>query len=334
MDESLETARRQMIALEEEVHKMIIGMDEVIRLTLICLCSGRGSHILLEGVPGIGKTELVKTIAAAVNVEFSRIQLMPDTQPHDISGYELLDQRTNKYYFKHGPIFASFVLADEINRATSKTASAMLEAMQEGQVSTDFSGAFQLPQPFMVFATQNPIEQEGTYELAEAQKDRFLMKALVNYPTHEEAVCIAELNSMSDRKSVKPLLDSEQILKIRLNIERHVHVESEVIRQAMRLVELTRPDSSTVKVVRDDVKQGGSPRAQIGLIRAAKARAVFEERDYVTPQDIITLAKPILRHRVLFDRPARSPVGREEQFVSMLDQVIDTVFSSQDLAHA
>ncbi len=334
MHESLETARRQMFALEQEAHKTIVGMDEVIRLTLICLCSGRGSHILLEGVPGTGKTELVKTIAAAVHVEFSRIQLMPDTQPHDISGYELLDQRTNEYYFKRGPIFASFVLADEVNRATSKTASAMLEAMQEGQVSTDFSGAFKLPQPFMVFATQNPIEQEGTYELAEAQKDRFLMKVLVHYPTHEEAVRIAELNATSDREPVQHLLNNEQILQIRLDIERHVHIDPDVTRQAMRVVELTRPDGSTMAAVRDNVKQGGSPRAQIGLVRAAKARAVLEGRDYVTPRDIITLARPILRHRVLFDRPARSPTGREEQFVSLMDEVIDAAFAPHALTHS
>ncbi len=334
MHDSLETARRHMMALEAEAHKTIVGMDEVIRLTLICLCSGRGSHILLEGVPGIGKTELVKTIAAAVHVEFSRIQMMPDTQPHDISGYELLDQRTNDYYFKRGPIFASFVLADEINRATSKTASAMLEAMQEGQVSTDFSGSFDLPQPFMVFATQNPIEKEGTYELAEAQKDRFLMKALVGYPTHEEAVRIAELNASSHREPVHQVLNAEQILQIRRDIEDHVYVEPDVMRRAMRLVEFTRPDGSEVALARDTVKQGASPRAQIGLIRAGKARAVIEGRDYVTPRDLIALARPVLRHRLLFDRPARTPGAREEQFSQLMDAVLDATFAHDPIAHA
>jgi MoxR-like ATPase len=334
MHESLENSRELIRQVEKETHKAIIGMDEVIRYTLICLCSGQGSHVLFEGVPGIGKTQLVKTIASAVNVEFSRIQMMPDTQPHDVTGYELLDQRTNTYHFKRGPVFASFVLADEINRATSKTASAMLEAMQEGQVTTDFSGAFKLPEPFMVFATQNPIEQEGTYELAEAQKDRFLMKVIVNYPTHEEAIKISELNTRTDRDPVKHILSSEDVKRIRLDIEKHVHVDNDVMDCTMRLVELTRPETSTIKRVKEQVRQGASPRAQIGLIRVARTRAITEGRDFVTPQDIIKLALPVLRHRVMFDRPARTPAGREEQFVSLIHEILDVTFASREVKWA
>ena len=334
MHESLENARELMLQVEREAHKAIIGMDEVVRFSLITLCAGPGSHILFEGVPGVGKTQLVKTIAAAVNVEFSRIQMMPDTQPHDVTGYELLDQRTNTYHFKRGPVFASFVLADEINRATSKTASAMLEAMQEGQVTTDFSGAFKLPEPFMVFATQNPIEQEGTYELAEAQKDRFLMKVLVNYPTHEEAIKISELNTRTDREPVRHIMSSEDVRRIRLDIEKHVHVDADVMDRTMRLVELSRPESSDIKRVKEAVRQGASPRAQIGLIRAARARAVTEGRDFVTPQDVIKLALPVLRHRILFDRPARTPAGREEQFVSLVHEILDATFAAREVKWA
>ncbi|MCC7418430.1 MAG: MoxR family ATPase [Acidobacteria bacterium] len=334
MHESLETARDLLLQVEKEAHKAIVGMDEVVRSCLICLCAGQGSHILFEGVPGVGKTQLVKTIAAAVNVEFSRIQMMPDTQPHDVTGYELLDQRTNTYHFKRGPVFASFVLCDEINRATSKTASAMLEAMQEGQVSTDFSGAFRLPEPFMVFATQNPIEQEGTYELAEAQKDRFLFKVLVNYPTHEEAIRIADLNTRTDREPIRHVLSSDDVRRIRVDIEKHVHVDADVMDRTMRLVELTRPETSDIKRVREQVRQGASPRAQIGIVRAARARAITEGRDFVTPQDVIRLALPVLRHRILFDRPARTPAGREEQFVSLVHEILDAAFAAREVTWA
>lgn len=287
-------------AIRAELAKIIVGQERVIEELLIALlCRG---HCILEGVPGLAKTLMISTLAKALDLSFSRIQFTPDLMPSDITGTEVIeDDRTTgsrSMRFVHGPVFANVILADEINRTPPKTQSALLEAMQEKQV-TVAGRTVPLPLPFFVLATQNPIEQEGTYPLPEAQLDRFMFKVLVGYPNEEEELAIIKRTTSSAQAQVNPVLSSEQIIRMQ-ELVRAVPCADSVIRYAMRLVRLTRGDNGqTPSQVSDYVAWGAGPRASQSLVLAAKARAILQGRCYVCTDDIRHVAHPVLRHRII-----------------------------------
>lgn len=284
--------------LRNEIGKVIIGQQEVISEVLISLLAG--GHCLLEGVPGLAKTLMVKTMSDALAMRFKRIQFTPDLMPGDIVGTEILeeDHETGKKFFQFnkGPIFANVVLADEINRTPPKTQAAMLEAMQEYKVTyggTDYA----LPRPFLIIATQNPIEQAGTYPLPEAQLDRFLLYIKLSYPSENEELTVLKSTTGTSRPTLQTVLSDEDILQLQ-NLTRQVHISDELISYINRLVRATRPQDSPSAFVKQWCEWGAGPRAGQALVLCSKARAVLNERFSVIPEDIQTLAYPVLRHRV------------------------------------
>ncbi len=299
---SLEQFSETVQAIEREVRNVIVGQHEVVRSVLICILAER--HALLEGVPGLGKTMLIRTMADALDLKFSRIQFTPDMQPADITGTDVLedseDGRTKVRRFQPGPIFANLVLADEINRATPKTQSAMLEAMQEKTV-TIANRSYPLEAPFFVLATQNPLEMEGTYPLPEAQLDRFMFKINVLYPTVDELITIMDRTTGADTPSASKVADGKQVIalgKLALNtpIARHV---SEFV---ARLIVATHPDdASAPEIVKQYVRYGASPRGAQALILGGKIHALLEGRFNVAFEDIEAVAAPALRHRILLN---------------------------------
>lgn len=272
--------------LLNEVSKVIIGMDDVIRMIFVGLITK--GHVLLEGVPGIAKTTLAKTIAKCLNLNFSRIQFTPDLLPADIIGSYIFDQRSGEFHLRKGPIFANIILADEINRGNPKTQSALLEAMQERQVTIE-GNTLKLPEPFIVIATQNPIEVEGTYPLPTAQLDRFLAKVMMTYPNYEDTIKVIRKYSSSYEVSVNPILTGEDILKMH-NIVYSIHIDDDITRYIADIVETSR------KI--PEVKLGVSPRGAIALALASKAEALINGRDYVIPDDVKKVAPYILNHRI------------------------------------
>ena len=283
-----------------EIGKVIIGQEEVIDLLLIALFSK--GHCLFVGVPGLAKTLLINTLANVLNLEFNRIQFTPDLMPSDITGTEILeeDHATKKRFFKFikGPIFTNILLADEINRTSPKTQAALLQAMQEYHVSAG-GQSYDLALPFLVFATQNPIEQEGTYPLPEAQLDRFMFNITVDYPTYNEEIEIVKSTTSACKPELKKVLDPESILKLQEMVLR-VPASEHVIQYAVRLARSSRPNEATApKFVKDWVSWGAGPRACQYLIWGAKARAILQGRYAVTCEDIQALAKPILQHRII-----------------------------------
>ncbi len=299
---SLEQFSETVQAIEREVRNVIVGQHEVVRSVLICILAER--HALLEGVPGLGKTMLIRTMADALDLKFSRIQFTPDMQPADITGTDVLedseDGRTKVRRFQPGPVFANLVLADEINRATPKTQSAMLEAMQEKTV-TIANRSYPLEAPFFVLATQNPLEMEGTYPLPEAQLDRFMFKINVLYPTVDELIAIMDRTTGADTPSASKVADGKQVIalgKLALNtpIARHV---SEFV---ARLIVATHPDdASAPEIVKQYVRYGASPRGAQALILGGKIHALLEGRFNVAFEDIEAVAAPALRHRILLN---------------------------------
>jgi len=290
----------------EEVGEVIVGKRDVIKYVLIALYVG--GHVLLEGVPGVAKTLMAKTIARSFNMVFSRIQATPDLLPSDIIGTFVYDPKTGDFKPRKGPIFANIVLFDEINRASPRTQSALLEAMQERQVTIE-GVTFKLPEPFMVIATMNPIEMEGTFPLPEAQVDRFLLKVVVDYPDHEESMEILKRIHYIEEYPVRPVASYEDVNKIKKMLPL-VIVSDEVLEYIVDIVEETRRHPM--------VRLGGSPRAAISLYLASKAYALMEGRDYVIPDDIKFVAKPVLRHRIIL-KP-------ESEFEGVTpDNVIDDV---------
>ncbi len=285
--------------LHEEIKKVIVGQTDVIEPVIVALLAG--GHVLLEGVPGLGKTLLVRTLAEAVGLKFSRIQFTPDLMPADITGTNLIEEAEHgrrTFRFQPGPIFAGLVLADEVNRATPKTQSAMLEAMQEKSVSVSGQSHL-LPTPFFVMATQNPIEQEGTYPLPEAQLDRFMFKLIAARPTHEEMDLILTRTTGSELSTIAKVITGESILQMR-ELARLVPVAPEVRAFAIRLTMASHPEDALAP---DDVKQfvrcGASPRAAQAMVAAAKVRALSKGRYNVSIEDIQCLAHAALRHRIL-----------------------------------
>ncbi len=297
---------KKAVRCEKEIGKRIIGQKEVIRMVLIAILSG--GNVLLEGVPGVGKTELVKTLSKVLNLKFSRIQFTPDLMPADVIGTNMVikdDEGKNAFSFERGPIFANLVLADEINRATPKTQSALLEAMQEGTV-TSGKVTHPLPEPFMVLATENPIEMEGTYPLPEAQLDRFLFKLNVKFPSFEELKNIIDVTTTNRENELNSILNDEEILSMR-KILKDVPIAETVKEYALKTIVATHPDSEHCpQNLRKYISFGSSPRGAQGLINASKINAVLEERYNVSFEDIKFIAYSVLRHRIILSFEAIS----------------------------
>ncbi len=299
---SLEQFSDTVQAIEREVRRVIVGQNDVVRSVLICILSGR--HALLEGVPGLGKTMLIRTMADALELKFSRIQFTPDMQPADITGTDILEEsedgRTKVRRFQPGPVFANLLLADEINRATPKTQSALLEAMQERTV-TVANRSYPLEAPFFVLATQNPLEMEGTYPLPEAQLDRFMFKVNVEYPTVEDLIAIIDRTTGAETPEASKVADGRQVIalgQLALNTPVARHVNEYVA----RLIVATHPeDSSAPEAVRKYVRYGASPRGAQALILGGKINALLEGRFNVAFEDIEAVAAPALRHRILLN---------------------------------
>lgn len=279
-------------AIRDAVGQAFIGQPEVLEQILIALLAG--GHVLIEGVPGLGKTLLVRALAQALELNYARVQFTPDLMPSDVSGHAVYDPKTESFKIRRGPVFTHLLLADEINRAPAKTQSALLEVMQEGQVTIE-GKAFPLAPPFLALATQNPVEQEGTYPLPEAQLDRFLLKILIDYPQLEdekrmvEAVTTGRSAGDFDLSQVPRVLSAEDVVAMQLGTAAIV-VDPQVIDYAVRIVAATRSWPG--------IALGAGPRGSIALIRAARAQAVLSGRDFVTPDDIRDVAKPALRHRI------------------------------------
>jgi MoxR-like ATPase len=292
-EEKLQEVKRFVDALRGELEKALIGQPGVVLEVMTALVAG--GHVLVEGVPGLGKTLLVKALARALKCEFSRIQFTPDLMPADVVGHTLFDAATNRFVTRRGPVFANLLLADEINRAPAKTQSALLEAMQEGQVTLE-GKALPLPTPFMVMATQNPIEQEGTYPLPEAQLDRFLLKILISYPSAAEEKALTQVVTAGQSaqwlniEAVTPLATPEQVTGLQ-TIAAHVEVDPRVLGYAVDIVRATRELGALLA--------GAGPRGSIALVRASRAHALLEGRGFVTPDDVKAVALAALRHRVV-----------------------------------
>ncbi|MGM9511838.1 AAA family ATPase [Larkinella sp. GY13] len=304
--------------LKKEIGKVIVGQQEAIDEILIALLAG--GHCLLEGVPGLAKTLMVKTMAEALEMNFKRIQFTPDLMPGDIIGTEILeeDHNTGKKFFKfnRGPIFAHVVLADEINRTPPKTQAALLEAMQEGKVT--YAGTdYELPRPFLIIATQNPIEQAGTYPLPEAQLDRFLLYIKLSYPSEQEELSVLKNTTGTARPELQTILTDQEIIDLQ-RLTRQVHISDELISFINTLVRSTRPESSPSAFVRQWCDWGAGPRAGQALVLCSKARAVLNERFSVIPEDIQTLAYPILRHRIALNFRAEAENITTDQVIKEL----------------
>ncbi|WP_332877695.1 AAA family ATPase [Massilia sp. S19_KUP03_FR1] len=285
--------------LKLSMGRVIIGQDQVVEHLIICLLAG--GHALVEGVPGLGKTLLVKSLAQATDMQFRRVQFTPDLMPSDIVGTEILEEdaatHQRVFRFQQGPVFTQVLLADEINRAPPKTQSALLEAMQERSVT--FAGhTYQLPKPFFVLATQNPIEQSGTYPLPEAQLDRFLLRIDVGYPTEDEEVAMVAATTHAGLRDATQAMDLATLLRLQLLV-RDIEIGEHLLRYATRLVRATRPGDSTVAAIRKHVGWGAGPRAGQALVLASKARALMQGRLAVTREDIGAMLLPVLAHRVL-----------------------------------
>ncbi len=279
--------------IKKEMKKKIIGHENLINAMIIALITNE--HLLIEGVPGIAKTTAIKTLAQICDLDFSRIQFTPDLLPSDITGIEIYNPKTNEFQIKKGPIFANLILADEINRAPAKVQSALLEAMQERQVSIA-DETFKLDEPFMVLATQNPIEQEGTYPLPEAQLDRFMMKINVGYNSQEEEVKIIQM--LQSDINVENIITKQDLKELK-NIHKSIHIDDELIYYIAKIVTKTREKNEYIDF-------GASPRATISMYNASKARAMLKNKNFVTPLDIIESAKDVLRHRIVLNYKAQA----------------------------
>ena len=295
--------------------RVIVGQKHLVDSLLIGLLSD--GHILLEGVPGLAKTLAIKTLAQLIDADYSRIQFTPDLLPADVIGTLIYSQKDENFHVKKGPVFANFVLADEINRAPAKVQSALLEAMQEHMVTIG-SETFKLPNPFLVMATQNPIEQEGTYPLPEAQVDRFMLKVVIDYPSIEEEKLIIRENLQSSLPTVTPVITSEEILSAR-DVVRQVYIDEKIEQYIADIVFATRyPEKYNLTSLKDMITFGGSPRASINLAKAARAYAFIKRRGYVVPEDVRAVAHDVLRHRIGLTYEAEASNVTSEEIVSKI----------------
>ncbi len=298
--------------LTMEVGKVIVGQKNMMERLLIGLLSN--GHILLEGVPGLAKTMAVKTLAAAIQAKFQRIQFTPDLLPADLVGTLIYNQKDSKFQTKKGPIFANFILADEINRSPAKVQSALLEAMQERQVTIG-EETFKLEEPFLVLATQNPIEQEGTYPLPEAQVDRFMLKVKIDYPTKEEELQIMRQNVNGTEIQVKPVVSTKDIMKAR-GVMGEIYMDEKIERYILEIVFATRnPKEYGIPGIAQLISYGASPRATINLALGAKAYAFIKRRGYVIPEDVRAVSLDVLRHRVAVTYEAEAEEVTSENIV-------------------
>ena len=315
---NLKTLIHKISLLKQEIQKVIVGQDVVIEEMLVALMAG--GHCLLEGVPGLAKTLMVRTMSQALDLSFRRIQFTPDLMPTDIIGTEILeeDHVTGKRFFKFnkGPIFAHIILADEINRTPPKTQSALLEAMQEFEVT--YAGqTYPLERPFFILATQNPIEQAGTYPLPEAQLDRFLLYVKIGYPSAVEETSILSRTTGSKAEKVQPVIGKEEIIQLQA-LTREVSISDDLISYVSTLIRATRPDTTTTDYVKEWVRWGAGPRAGQALILTAKARALFHGRYAVIMEDLQTMAYPVLRHRILMNFKAEAEQVTADQVTAEL----------------
>lgn len=295
--------------------RVIVGQKHLVDSLLIGLLSD--GHILLEGVPGLAKTLAIKTLSSLIDAQFSRVQFTPDLLPADVIGTLVYSQKDENFQVKKGPVFANFVLADEINRAPAKVQSALLEAMQEHQVTIG-DNSFLLPEPFLVMATQNPVEQEGTYPLPEAQMDRFMLKVVIGYPTIEEEKKIMRENLAKSLPEVRPVSTAQEIIKAR-EVVRQVYIDEKIEQYIADIVFVTRyPENYGLKELKDMITFGGSPRASINLAKAARAYAFIKRRGYVVPEDVRAVAHDVLRHRIGLSYEAEANNITAEEIVSQI----------------
>lgn len=300
-------------SLTSGMNRVIVGQKHLVETLLIGLLSD--GHILLEGVPGLAKTLAIKTLSQLIDSEYSRIQFTPDLLPADVIGTMIYSQKDEKFQVKKGPVFANFVLADEINRAPAKVQSALLEAMQEHQVTIG-STTFGLPDPFLVMATQNPIEQEGTYPLPEAQVDRFMLKAVIDYPTLEEEKLIIRENLQGALPEITPVIAASDIVNAR-EVVRKVYIDEKIEQYIADIVFATRyPDRYGLSKLKDLITFGGSPRASINLAKASRAYAFIKRRGYVIPEDVRAIVHDVLRHRIGLSYEAEATNVTSEEIVS------------------
>jgi MoxR-like ATPase len=311
--------RASLGPLYTEIERMIVGQKQMIDRLLIGLLTG--GHILLEGVPGLAKTLAVRTLASTLRVSFSRIQFTPDLLPADVVGTQIYNPRTGEFSVKRGPIFANLVLADEINRAPAKVQSALLEAMQEKQVTIG-DQTFQLDQPFLVLATQNPIEQEGTYPLPEAQVDRFMLKLKLTYPGKEDELAILNrMATVGPLPAVQPVLNPQDVFAFRQTVDQ-IYMDEKIKKYIVDIVWATRKPEEFGLKLSPYIQYGASPRATINLALASKANAFLEGRGYVTPQDVKSIGYDALRHRVIISYEAEAEdVPSEKVIKEILDHL-------------
>lgn len=313
------TLRASLEPLYREIATIIVGQRQMVDRLLVGLLTG--GHILLEGVPGLAKTLAVRTLAQGLGLSFQRIQFTPDLLPADVIGTQIYNPRSGEFSIKKGPVFANLVLADEINRAPAKVQSALLEAMQEKQVTIGDT-SYPLPHPFLVLATQNPIEQEGTYPLPEAQVDRFMLKLKLTYPTKEEELDILNrMSAIEPRLSINAVLGAEQLLDLRRGLDR-IYVDDKIKRYIVDVIHATRKPAEYGLDIAPYIQFGASPRATIFLTRAARAQALLDNRGYVTPQDVKQIGYDVLRHRLSITYEAEAEEITPEK---LLQRIFDSL---------
>lgn len=304
-----------VLSIRQEIKKIIVGQDEMVKLIIAGLLAD--GHVLIEGVPGVAKTLTAKLVAKSVNAGFSRIQFTPDLMPSDVLGTPVFNPKEASFEFKKGPVFSNIVLVDEINRAPAKTQSALLEIMEERQATVD-GRSYPMASPFMVLATQNPVEQEGTYRLPEAQLDRFLFKIMVPYPTEsEEMTMLTQFHNMGNTTAmdmVQPALQAVQVVALRQQIKRQV-IEEKLLQFIAKLIHNTRNHKS--------IYLGASPRASIAIMNASKAVAAMKGRDFVTPEDILEIVPPVLRHRIILTPDKEMEGVTEDDVLRQIIQGMD-----------
>ena len=304
-----------VMSIRNEIKKIIVGQDEMVRLIITALLAD--GHVLIEGVPGVAKTLTAKLVAKSVDAGFSRIQFTPDLMPSDVLGTPVFNPKEAQFEFKKGPVFSNIVLVDEINRAPAKTQSALLEVMEERQATID-GRSYPMASPFMVLATQNPVEQEGTYRLPEAQLDRFLFKILVPYPTEsEELTILTQFHSMGNTNvmdMIRPVLPAQKVATLRQQIKTLV-IEERLLQFIAKLIHQTRNNKS--------VYLGASPRASLAIMNASKAMAAIQGRDFVTPEDILAIVPPVLRHRIILSPDKEMEGITEDEVIRQIVQGMD-----------
>lgn len=315
LNEMIERQSGFITNLQAGMDQVIVGQKHLVESLLIGLLAD--GHVLLEGLPGLAKTLAIKTLSQLIDADFSRIQFTPDLLPADVIGTMVYSQKSEEFKVKRGPVFANFVLADEINRAPAKVQSALLEAMQERQVTIG-KETFKMAEPFLVLATQNPIEQEGTYPLPEAQVDRFMLKVIIGYPELSEEKRIIRQNITGDKTEVKPVLSPEDIIAAR-KVVRQVYIDEKIEQYIADIVFATRyPDRYGLSEIKDMISFGASPRASINLALAARAYAFIKRRGYVVPEDVRAVAHDVLRHRIGLSYEAEASNLTQDEIVSIV----------------